>query len=53
MSKTVRVTFDDEDWEEMLDGAPAALQDPEVVRFYVSLGMVFVRARSEGLRDLD
>jgi uncharacterized Zn finger protein len=39
MSHTVRVTFDDEVWEVMQDVAPAAIQDPEVVRMLVSYGL--------------
>ena len=50
---TVRVTFDDATYEKMKENAPAALQDPEVVRHYVSLGMVFVDARLEDFSPSD
>ncbi|ELZ96603.1 hypothetical protein [Haloferax sulfurifontis] len=40
MSHQVRVAFDEDTFERMEEGAPAALQDPEVVRHYVSLGLV-------------
>jgi hypothetical protein len=37
----------------MVEHAPAALNDPEIVRYYASLGLVFVRGRLEGLRHID
>lgn len=48
MSETIRVTFDEETLEEMREYAPAAVQDPEVIRMFCSLGMLFVSARKDG-----
>ena len=48
---TVRVTFDEETFRLMKRNAPAALQDPEVIRHYVSLGMLFTDVRMEGILD--
>lgn len=44
MSESVRTTFDDEMWDEMVERAPAAIQDPEVVRHFVSIGLARERA---------
>lgn len=49
MSETIRVTFDEETLDEMRELAPAAVQDPEVIRMFCSLGKLFVDARIEGL----
>lgn len=46
---TVRVTFDEDDWEELEEHAPICLQDPEIVRHYVSLGYMFMLARTSGI----
>lgn len=44
MTRSVRVTFEEDVWTEMRTLAPASIQDPEVVRFYVSIGLVFMQS---------
>lgn len=51
MPHKVRVTFDDEAWETMTENAPATLNDPETVRFWAGLGLLFVQSRTSGLYD--
>jgi hypothetical protein len=51
MSEKVRVTLNDETWEEMCKYSETALNDPEMVRQFVGLGLQFMKARSGGLSD--
>lgn len=51
MPQKVRVTFDDDAWETMTENAPTTLNDPETVRFWAGLGLLFVQSRTSGLYD--
>lgn len=51
MTKTVRVSLEEETFEKMEATAGAALGEPEIVRMYVSLGMDFVGVREDTIQQ--
>jgi hypothetical protein len=50
---TVRVKIDDSTWETMKRYAPVALQDPEIIRQYISLGLVYMGIRNRVIEQME